>query len=243
MDFSLIWSFDLKCVLQLEFSEIDSLLAVPFPAWVHAQSLSFFFFTTPWMAACQPPLSTAFSRQPHGGWIAISSSGESSWPRDETCISCIFYIGRRILYHWANLGSLLSQLGIPFIFHQWNHEIKLHFCLPWSQYLKSFWGPTDALFWSCMHLTLKFFLLEKEQIINVTAQILSSWIFVRSFHWLFSSPWLWCFFSLPPEDAEKIMCKRIFHVLELACGQSLHLRWVVGGCLSSKCYDDCGVLL
>ena len=44
MDFSLIWSFDLKCVLQLEFSEIDSLLAVPFPAWVHAQSLSSFFF-------------------------------------------------------------------------------------------------------------------------------------------------------------------------------------------------------
>ena len=30
--------------------------------------------------------------------IAISSSGESSWPRHQTCISCI---GRQILYHWA----------------------------------------------------------------------------------------------------------------------------------------------
>ena len=31
-------------------------------------------------------------------WVAISSSGGSSQPRDWTCTSCI---GRRILYHWA----------------------------------------------------------------------------------------------------------------------------------------------
>ena len=31
-------------------------------------------------------------------WVAISSPRGSSWPRDQTCISCI---GRQILYQWA----------------------------------------------------------------------------------------------------------------------------------------------
>ena len=30
-------------------------------------------------------------------WVAISYSRESSWPRDQTCISCISYMGRRVL--------------------------------------------------------------------------------------------------------------------------------------------------
>ena len=33
-------------------------------------------------------------------WIAISSQG-SSWPRDQTRVSCVLRIGRQILYHWA----------------------------------------------------------------------------------------------------------------------------------------------
>ena len=31
--------------------------------------------------------------------VAISSSRESSQPRDQTPVSCIFYVGRQILYH------------------------------------------------------------------------------------------------------------------------------------------------
>ena len=42
-------------------------------------------------------------------WVAISSSKGSSRPRDPTCVSCIFCIGRRILYHWAT-GEILKQL-------------------------------------------------------------------------------------------------------------------------------------
>ena len=34
-------------------------------------------------------------------WVAISSSRGSSWPRDWTHVSCVFCIGRWILYHWA----------------------------------------------------------------------------------------------------------------------------------------------
>ena len=41
-------------------------------------------------------------------WIAISFSRGSSWPRDQTLVSCISCIGRWILYYWAT--SYLLQL-------------------------------------------------------------------------------------------------------------------------------------
>ena len=40
------------------------------------------------------------------GWVAISFSRGSSWPRDQTCVSCI---GRWILYHWAIREALLTS--------------------------------------------------------------------------------------------------------------------------------------
>ena len=33
------------------------------------------------------------------GWVVISSSRGSSFPRDKGCISCVSCIGSRILYH------------------------------------------------------------------------------------------------------------------------------------------------
>ena len=56
---------------------------------------------TPWDSVdCSPPGSSV-----HGisqvrilAWVAISSSRESSWPRNRTRISCT---GRLIPYHWA----------------------------------------------------------------------------------------------------------------------------------------------
>ena len=38
-------------------------------------------------------------------WAAISSSRESSQPRDQTCISCVSCIGRQVLYHERHLRS------------------------------------------------------------------------------------------------------------------------------------------
>ena len=35
-------------------------------------------------------------------WVAISFPRGSSWPKDQTCVSCISYIGRQILYCWAS---------------------------------------------------------------------------------------------------------------------------------------------
>ena len=46
-------------------------------------------FATPWPVACQASLSIGFSRPEILEWVAISSSSGSSWPRDQTCISCI----------------------------------------------------------------------------------------------------------------------------------------------------------
>ena len=34
-------------------------------------------------------------------WVAISFSRESSWPRDQTQVSCISCVGRQILHHCA----------------------------------------------------------------------------------------------------------------------------------------------
>ena len=46
-------------------------------------------FVTLLAAACQAPLSMGFPRQEYWKWVAISSSGVCSWPRDRTLISCI----------------------------------------------------------------------------------------------------------------------------------------------------------
>ena len=35
-------------------------------------------------------------------WVAISYSRGSSQPRNRTCLSCICFIGRQILYHWQH---------------------------------------------------------------------------------------------------------------------------------------------
>ena len=69
---------------------------------------------------CSPPGSSV-----HGTfqerileWVAISSFRGSSWPRDQTHVSCVFCIGRQILCTWAPrklwLGMVFS-LCIIFI--------------------------------------------------------------------------------------------------------------------------------
>ena len=40
--------------------------------------------------------------------VAISSPRASSWPRDETCFSCVSCIGRSILFHWATWEALIN---------------------------------------------------------------------------------------------------------------------------------------
>ena len=42
-------------------------------------------------------------------WLAISSSRWSSWARDQTCISGVCCIGRRVLYHYRHLEMGLNR--------------------------------------------------------------------------------------------------------------------------------------
>ena len=49
---------------------------------------------------CNPPGSSVhrISQARILEWVAISSSRGSSWPRNQTCVSCIFCIDRQILF-------------------------------------------------------------------------------------------------------------------------------------------------
>ena len=55
-------------------------------------------------------LTQEFSRNSPLEWVVISFSKESSWPRNQTQISCI---GRQILYHVSHQGSPQKNLGFP----------------------------------------------------------------------------------------------------------------------------------
>ena len=47
------------------------------------------YFATPWTVTCQAPLSMGFSQARILEWVAIPFSRGSSWPRDQTHISCL----------------------------------------------------------------------------------------------------------------------------------------------------------
>ena len=60
-------------------------------------------------------------------WVAISYSRGSSWPRDQTCVFCLSWIGRQILYHcttWEALKRCLPDSDLNRIY-----RIDLQFSL------------------------------------------------------------------------------------------------------------------
>ena len=88
---------------------------------------------------CSPPGSSV-----HGilqpkilEWVVISFSRDSSPPRDWTRISHSSWIGRQILYHWANWETHSYTLGVSlFIRTQviWNQDptLKLVHVIEWQ---------------------------------------------------------------------------------------------------------------
>ena len=77
-----------------------------------------------WSHGLQPP---GFSA--HGAFqarileqVAISSCRGSSWPRNQTCISCISYIGKGILYHQHHLRTRKKRVR-----NSGNTEISTHY--------------------------------------------------------------------------------------------------------------------
>ena len=76
------------------------------------------------------------------GWVAISSSRASSWPRDGRLISFISCIGMWVLYHECPLGSPWISCAVHSVMSGcwWPHGLQ-HTSLPWSSL-----SPFDTLF-------------------------------------------------------------------------------------------------
>ena len=71
------------------------------------------FFATTWAIAHQASLSMEFSMPRILEWVAISFSGGSSWPRDQTCVSCVSSTGRWILYRCAIWEAFITSMIHP----------------------------------------------------------------------------------------------------------------------------------
>ena len=90
-------------------------LVIPWrhPCWfqcVRAQLHSLVqLFATPWTAACQAPLSMGFSRQEYWSGLPFPTPN-SSWSRDQTCVSCI---GRWVFYHCTAWKTRSSFAAFP----------------------------------------------------------------------------------------------------------------------------------
>ena len=79
-------------------------------------------------------------------WVAISYSRGSSWPRDGSCISCVSYIGRRILYHCSTWEApipllILANLNIMPGFKKKKNVLAPQYC----------WSLLDADFWAMLY--------------------------------------------------------------------------------------------
>ena len=97
---------------------------------------------------CSPPGSSA-----HGilqarilEWVAMSYSMGSSQPKDQTCISHVFCIGRQVLYHLSHQGSLDSTwlVAKTRTKHSIQGSILTCFLRDPSQKPASFWVSSDV---------------------------------------------------------------------------------------------------
>ena len=91
--------------------------ALQAPQWVGSYycwvTQSCLIFYNPWTVVRQVPLSMAFLGK-NPGWVAISYSRGSSWPRDRTHISWVSCIGRRILHHCVTRVACKFLLSLKF---------------------------------------------------------------------------------------------------------------------------------
>ena len=94
---------------------------------------------TPWTVALQASLSMGFPRQEYWTGLPFPTLGESSWPRDQTHVSCISCIDRQILYHY-HLGNPARTMVLLFWPQPWSS-------LFWPQALHSQCIAAHGLTW------------------------------------------------------------------------------------------------
>ena len=72
-------------------------------------------FATPWTVTYQAPWSMGFSRQEYWSGLPSPTPGESSQPRNQTCVSCVSCID---INHWATREAIPEQW-------KWNEVAQL----------------------------------------------------------------------------------------------------------------------
>ena len=136
-----------------------------------AQSLScVWLFVTPWTVACQALLSMQeywkkrkWTLLKNTGEIAISYSRGSSQPMDQTCVSCIFWVGRWIPYHCVPWEARCYFIVLFFIkniykgiFYHWSlYETAINIILLNGHYNNWNWPTMEMIIaWSIKFLDL-----------------------------------------------------------------------------------------
>ena len=91
---------------QLTKSFFHILICVPYMCVCSVAQSCLDSFATQWTVACQAPLSMEFPRQEY--WSGLPFPSPASWPRDQTCVSCI----GRILNSWTTREVQTDRLKI-----------------------------------------------------------------------------------------------------------------------------------
>ena len=137
-------------------------------------------------------------------WVAISFSRGSSWPRDQTCVSCI---GRWILYHWAIREALLTSYCFsvaklhPILFDPMDRcmpgSLVLHYFLGFAQihvhwvsdaYLTTSSSATPSPF--AFSLSQHQGLLQWVNSLKQVDKVLELQLHHQSFQWIFRTDFL-----------------------------------------------------
>ena len=90
-------------------------------------------FVTLWTVACQVPVFIHFPGK-NTGWVAVPSSRGSSQPRDQTCVSYIFCIGRQLVFFFFFFFTTGTTWEVLFIV-----AINQYKCLPADDWINRKW--------------------------------------------------------------------------------------------------------
>ena len=124
-------------------------------------------FATPWTVAHLAPLSMGFSRQEYWSGLPFLPPGESSWPKDQTCISCVSCIAGRFFTRWATWEAC------------WECSHFLNMLILTSEILFSCWGAHVSIFWTlgfsaCSNVIWDFLSIISKEIISETSILRAS---------------------------------------------------------------------
>ena len=101
-------------------------------------------FATPWTGTHQVPLSMGFPRQEYWSGLPFSSPGDSSKPRDWTCLSCI--AGKFCTAESSEKSTFVSVKHL-LIFYPILSHVNLHYTLVWDglSFLFKWWPHLSTL--------------------------------------------------------------------------------------------------